>query len=218
MVKLGLANIGIGIVVASIGIGVTVFTYIAATPNGTYIIAWGAIAVGAWRILLGFYQLLMGSLRVQPGVPVPSAAARGDMPLPMLIMGTVFIVQALVRGGFLVDLLSRVPIQLFSNPRFVILSVAMPALLAAAGIIAGILALRQALGAHRFCATYCAVGLIWSLYGLGMIVYNAATLPSFHSNWLIWTVSPVYLLVYLSGLMVFARAGMAPGGQRTQAV
>jgi hypothetical protein len=218
MVKFGLANIGIGVVFASIGIGVTIFTYMAATPGGTYIVAWGAIAVGVWRILLGLYQLLPGLFGVQAEVPVSSPGPRRTLPLPMLIIGAAFILQALVRAGFLVNLLSRVTSQYFENPQFLILSVTVPALLAAAGIIAGILTLRQAPEAHRFCVTFCKVGLIWSLYGLGMTAYYAATLPSFHATWLTWTVVPVYIAVYLGGLIVFARARGAPAGLRTQAV
>ena len=57
----GLANMAIGVVIAAIGIAVTAGTYAAASGGGHYVVAWGAIAVGAWRFLIGLFQLIRGS-------------------------------------------------------------------------------------------------------------------------------------------------------------
>jgi hypothetical protein len=56
----GLANMGIGLLIAVIGLAITIGTYSAASGGGRYVIAWGAIAVGAWRFLLGLYQFVRG--------------------------------------------------------------------------------------------------------------------------------------------------------------
>src|ERR1700682_5596655 len=60
MMRTGLANLGIGVGLAAIGIIITAVTYSAASHGGTYVVAWGAIAVGAWRFLLGLFQILRG--------------------------------------------------------------------------------------------------------------------------------------------------------------
>jgi hypothetical protein len=54
----GLANMGIGLLIAVIGLAVTIGTYSAASGGGRYVVAWGAIAVGAWRFFVGLFQLL----------------------------------------------------------------------------------------------------------------------------------------------------------------
>ena len=54
-------NMGIGLLIAVVGIAVTAGTYAAASGGGHYVIAWGAIAVGAWRFLVGLFQLMRGS-------------------------------------------------------------------------------------------------------------------------------------------------------------
>ena len=56
----GLANMGIGLLIGIIGLAITIGTYSAASGGGKYVIAWGAMAVGAWRFFLGLYQFARG--------------------------------------------------------------------------------------------------------------------------------------------------------------
>src|SRR5712675_2021218 len=121
MMRTGLANMGIGVGLAAIGIIITAVTYSAASHGGTYVVAWGAIAVGAWRFLLGLFQILRGSVggssapaeTWSPSSPVAGGLApasaiggtAGALPTPILVIGVLLLVQAVVRSGFLVNLL-----------------------------------------------------------------------------------------------------------------
>ena len=47
----------VGAIICGLGIGLTVFTYVSAqSGGGSYVIWWGAIAVGAFRIFRGWNQ------------------------------------------------------------------------------------------------------------------------------------------------------------------
>ena len=50
-------NIVIGLILCIGGILVTVLTYSAASGGGHYVIAWGAILFGAYRLIVGLTQL-----------------------------------------------------------------------------------------------------------------------------------------------------------------
>jgi hypothetical protein len=63
--KPGLVNIGIGLLLVAIGLAVTLATYAAASNGGHYVVAWGAVAVGAWRFIVGCFQLLHGAVARQ---------------------------------------------------------------------------------------------------------------------------------------------------------
>ncbi len=58
----GLINLAIGVVAVIIGLGVSIGSYVAVSKSGgTYFVAWGAVAIGAWRALLGLFQILRGA-------------------------------------------------------------------------------------------------------------------------------------------------------------
>jgi hypothetical protein len=56
--KPGFMSIGVGFGIAAIGLLVTFATYTAASPGGTYVVAWGAMLFGAFEGLRGIYRYL----------------------------------------------------------------------------------------------------------------------------------------------------------------
>jgi WD40 repeat protein len=65
-VKRGLINIAIGLLAIVIGAVVTFGTYAAVSQKGGhYYIAWGAAVIGAWRVILGVYQIARASFTTE---------------------------------------------------------------------------------------------------------------------------------------------------------
>ncbi|MGP0060801.1 MAG: hypothetical protein ACLPID_16100 [Beijerinckiaceae bacterium] len=212
--KTGLINMGIGVLIAVVGLVVSVASYAAVSHSGgTYFVAWGAVAVGAWRFLVGLFQVLRGGL-AGPGavlettlVPPPHLAKPTEtLPAPMRVIGILLIVQALVRGAFLAILLFQIPAAIFNRPQFVIMSIIIPAALAVAGIAVGILTLQQSPAARGVGLTFCGLGLLFQLYGVANIISAASTLPSIHLPLMSWILIPAHIVIYVAGLIVFARS------------
>ncbi|MGO9008409.1 MAG: hypothetical protein ACLQIQ_20485 [Beijerinckiaceae bacterium] len=221
--KIGLINMGIGVLVAAIGLVVSVASYAAVSHSGgTYFVAWGAVAVGAWRFLVGLFQVFRGGF-AGPGAvlettlapppmahnlaPPPYLAKPSDtLPTPVLIIGILLIIQAVVRGALLAILLLQIPAAFFNHPQFVIMSVTLPAILALAGAVAGLLALRRSPAARGVGLTFCGLGLLFQLYGVANIINAASTSPSFHLVWTAWILIPAHIIIYVAGLIVFARS------------
>jgi hypothetical protein len=222
MMKTGLANMAIGVGLAAIGIVITAVTYSAASHGGTYVVAWGAIAVGAWRFLLGLFQVLRGPFggstapaeTWSPSSPVAGGLApasaiggtAGALPTPMLVIGVLLLVQAVVRSGFLVNLLLQARSAFFTYPMFLILSVIVPAVLAVGGLAAGILALTRSDMARGFGLAFCAVGLLFQLYGAVSVAMAAMNQSAFHVPWFTLVLIPSNIAVYITGLVVFGGA------------
>lgn len=57
----GQTNMAIGGIVCLIGIVITVFSFMAASGGGTYVVAWGAIVFGAIQFIRGASQSQQGS-------------------------------------------------------------------------------------------------------------------------------------------------------------
>jgi hypothetical protein len=223
MMKTGLANMAIGVGLAAIGIVITAVTYSAASHGGTYVVAWGAMAVGAWRFLLGVFQALRGSVgghtapveaSWSPSSPAagglapasPIGGASGELPAPMLAIGVLLLVQAVVRSGFLVNLLLQARSDFFTYPKFLMLSVIVPAVLAVGGVIAGILALTRSEMARGFGLAFCAVGLLFQLYGALNVAMLAMNQAAFHVPWYTLVLIPGNIAVYIAGLVIFGGA------------
>ena len=182
-------------------------------------VTWGAIAIGAWRFLLGLFQVLRGAFSSQPaagvqsapassasssvGIVAPTAALSGPALPSVIVVGVLLIVQAVVRLGFLINLLLRIQASYFDYMWFVIQSLVVPAILVVAGMIAAILALGRFPAARGFGLTFCALGLIYQLYGLGSIVYLMLTKPTFQVSLLTWGLIAANIVVYVAGLIVF---------------
>jgi len=222
MMKTGLTNMAIGVGLAAIGIVITAVTYSAASHGGTYVVAWGAMAVGAWRFLLGLFQILRGSFGgstapaetwspsslaaggFAPASPIGGTA--GALPTPMLVIGVLLLVQAVVRSGFLATLLLRAWSVLLTNPMSLILSVIVPAVLAVGGLVAGILALTRSEMARGFGLAFCAVGLLFQLYGAVNVAMLAMNQSAFHVPWITLVLIPGNIAVYIAGLVIFGGA------------
>jgi hypothetical protein len=214
---------GIGLLIAAIGLVVSVASYAAVSHSGgTYFVAWGAVAVGAWRFLVGLFQVLRGGfagpgavLETTPAppplvrdlAPPPYLAKPSDtLPTPMLVIGILLIVQAVVRGAFLAVLLSQARATFFNYPQFVITSIIIPAALAVAGIAAGLLTLQRSPAARGVGLAFCGLGLLFQLYGVANIINSASTLPSIHLPLTSWILIPAHIVIYVAGLIVFARS------------
>jgi hypothetical protein len=220
--RTGLANMGIGVGLAAIGIVITAVTYSAASHGGTYVVAWGAIAVGAWRFLLGLFQAVRGSVGEpnsqtetwSPSSPAtggfapasPIGGASGELPTPVLVIGVLLLVQAVVRSGFLVNLLLQARSDFFTYPKFLMLSVIVPAVLAIGGLVAGILALTRSEMARGFGLAFCAVGLLFQLYGAVNVAMLAMNQAAFHVPWYTLVLIPGNIAVYIAGLVMFGGA------------
>jgi hypothetical protein len=59
----GIQNIVAGLIIGGIGIAITAVTYEMASGGGTYVVAWGAVLVGAVRVIQGFAQLVGSAVR-----------------------------------------------------------------------------------------------------------------------------------------------------------
>jgi hypothetical protein len=223
MTKTGLVNIGIGLLIAAIGLTVSVVSYEAVSSSGgTYFVAWGAVVIGAWRVVLGLVQLARGALGAQPASAQTSVAAvptanspttapqivhpTDAMSIPVRVIGILLIAQAATRVVFLAILLAQARAAFFGFPQFVIMSIVLPIILVAGGVIAGALALRRSPSAGGFGLTFCAVGLLYEFYVIGSLIYTASTVSSFHLVWTAWILIPAYTAIYLAGLVVFARS------------
>jgi hypothetical protein len=134
-------------------------------------------------------------------------SSRSVLPTSVVIVSILLILQALVRAAFLVIALLRIRDHLFilSVPQFLIVSLVLPALLAIGGLVGGILALCQSPAGRPTCLGTCALGLLLSLLSLGTSIYVAMTLPTYHFSWLPWILSPTYIAIYISGLIVFGQ-------------
>lgn len=225
--KAGLLNMSLGVLIAVIGIVVTAGSYAAVSHSGgTYVVAWGAIAVGAWRFILGIVQVVRGAVAGQSNpsfaglmppivggdiAPPPPIAKATDAPAAVVVMGVLLIIQALVRAAFLTLLLLRVNAGLFEYTQFVIFSVTVPAILAVGGAIGGILAVQRSPISRSVCAIFCGVGLLFQLYGVFNIV-NSASHGTFHMAWWVLLLVAANISVYVAGLIVFARWQPKPVG------
>jgi hypothetical protein len=204
-----------------IGIAITALSYSAVSHSGgTYFVSWGAMAVGAWRLLLGLYQLLRGMFSDPPvpgatmgasafaAAPAPAssfAAMSGEPPTAMLVIGGLLIVQALVRLGFLVKLLLQVGGTYLTYPTFLFLSVIVPTALGVGGLVAGGLLMTRSATARGFGLVFCAVALLFQLYGVGNILL--AQLKSTYQLPLITMILiPTHIVIYVAALIVLARA------------
>jgi hypothetical protein len=186
MVRIGLINIGIGAALIAIGVGITIVSFLLASGGGTYVVAYGAIGIGIWRLLLGLIQL------------------SGALVTPVL-MGIVLIAQTPVDTGYLVNQLVQSSDEL-SNPTLLIRIVILPAVLIVGSIAGGILAVRHSPVAGGFCLVLCALGLLYALYNVGEAVYfSVIASPEF--SWLDWTLMIKDVAIYSAGLTVFARLG-----------
>jgi hypothetical protein len=140
---------------------------------------------------------------------VPHSGNPSDaLPASVQVAAVLLIVQAVIRVGFLLLTLSRLisaqaPSALYRSPLFVIQSIGLPAAFIVAGLVAGVLVFQRSSGARSFGLVLCAVGLAYQLYAIGSIVYLLFTRPSIHLPWLSWVVSPVFIAVYLAGLVIF---------------
>jgi hypothetical protein len=129
-------------------------------------------------------------------------------PASVQVAAVLLIVQAVVRVGFLLLTLStlisaNVPSVLYRSPLFIMQSIVFPAAFIVAGLVAGILVFQRSSGARSFGLVLCAVGLAYQLYAFGSVIYLVMTRPSIHLPWFSWVVSPVYITVYLAGLIIF---------------
>jgi hypothetical protein len=217
--RTGLVNMGIGVGLAAIGIVITAVTYSAASHGGTYVVAWGAMAVGAWRFLLGLFQILRGTVGgsaapaetwsasspatggLAPAAPIGGTS--GELPAPMLVIGVLLLIQAVVRSGLLVNLLLQARSAYFTYPTFLILSIIVPAVLAVGGLVAGVLVLTRSTAARGFGLAFCAVGLLFQLYGAANVVMLAMNQAAFHVPWFTLVLIPGNIIVYIAGLVVF---------------
>jgi WD40 repeat protein len=74
VMKRGLINIAIGIVLIIVGAVVTFGTYaMVSQKGGHYYIAWGAAVIGAWRVILGVYQIVRASFTAEGRASLRSA-------------------------------------------------------------------------------------------------------------------------------------------------
>jgi hypothetical protein len=211
MTKIGLINIGIGLLLAAIGLTVSAVSYAAVSRSGgTYFVAYGVVAIGAWRFLLGIFQLVRGALGGQPAfaqTTAPQFAYPTDaLSMPVRVIAILFFVQAATRVVFLIILLSQARAAFFSYPQFLIMSIIVPVVLAVGGVVAGVLALKRFRSARGVALTFCAVGLLYQLYGLGNVIYLSSTMSSYHLVWTAWILIPANIVIYLAGLVVFARS------------
>jgi hypothetical protein len=139
---------------------------------------------------------------------VPPAKPGDAPPASVQVAAVLLIAQAVIRVGFLLMTLSTlisVPAAsaLYHSPLFVIQSIVLPAALIIAGLVAGILVFQRSSGARPFGLVFCAVGLAYQVYAFGFLIYVVMTRPSIHFPWFSWVVSPVYIAVYLAGLVIF---------------
>jgi hypothetical protein len=211
MTKIGLINIGIGLLLAAIGLTVSAVSYAAVSSSGgTYFVAYGVVAIGAWRFLLGIFQLVRGALSRQPASAQTTAlqfAYPADaLSMPVRVIAILFIVQAVTRVILLAILLLQARAAFFSYPQFLIMSIILPVVLAVGGVVAGVLALQGSRLARGFALTFCALGLLYQLYGVGNVIYWASTMSSYHLAWTAWILIPANILIYLAGLVIFARS------------
>jgi hypothetical protein len=58
--KAALAEMGIGVGICLVGLIITLVTLALASGGGTYVVAYGAILVGAFQFLRGVFRLLKG--------------------------------------------------------------------------------------------------------------------------------------------------------------
>ena len=219
MIRTGLANMGIGLAIAAIGIVITAVSYSSVSHSGgTYVVTWGAMAVGAWRFLLGLFQLIRGpasapaataeTATASPyyagaGAPAPPiAGASGDMAMPVLVIGVLLIIQALVRLGFLANLLLHVRIELLSYPQFLLFSVAMPVVLAVGGLVAGGLVFSRYALSREIGLAYCTVGLLYQLYSVGSLVITTWNRAGYQLPWFAWALIGFNIVVNMTGLIV----------------
>jgi phosphoglycerol transferase MdoB-like AlkP superfamily enzyme len=140
---------------------------------------------------------------------VPRSGKPDDaLPPSVQFAAVLLIAQAVIRVGFLLVTLSTlITVQaasaLYRNPLFVIQSIVVPAVFVVAGLVAGILVLQRSPGARSFGLVLCAVGLAYQLYAFSSFIYVAMTRPAIHFPWFSWVISPVYIAVYLTGLIIF---------------
>jgi len=140
---------------------------------------------------------------------VPLAGKPGDAPpASVQIAAVLLIVQAVIRVGFLLLTLSTLISAnawsaLYRSPLFLIQSIGLPAAFVVAGLVAGILVFQRSSGARSFGLALCAVGLAYQLYAFGSVIYVVMMRPSIHLPWFSWVVSPVFIAVYLAGLIIF---------------
>jgi hypothetical protein len=103
-------------------------------------------------------------------------------------------------------LLFQIPAVFFNHPQFVITSIIIPAALAVAGIAVGILALQRLPSARGGGLTVCGLGLLFQVYVVANIFNAASTSSSFHLPWTVWILIPAHIIIYVAGLIVFARS------------
>jgi hypothetical protein len=129
------------------------------------------------------------------------------LPEPVRLVGILLVVQGLLRLALLSWPLLRFGLA------YVNIFTVMSAVLGFAGIAAGILALQRYALARGFGLVFCAIGLLYQLYGLGQILYNHF---EFRLPWTSWVLIPAYIAIYAIGLVVFVsspyyKAGPASG-------
>jgi hypothetical protein len=140
---------------------------------------------------------------------VPPPGKPGDAPPASVQAAAVLlIVQAVIRVGFLLLTLSTLisvhaSPALYRSPLFVAQRIVLPAAFIVAGLVAGILVFQRSSGARSFGLALCAVGLAYQLYAFGSVISVVVTRPSIHLPWFSWVVSPVFIAVYLAGLIIF---------------
>jgi hypothetical protein len=227
MMKTGLVNMGIGAVIAIVGIVVTVASYAAVSHGGgTYVVAWGAVAIGAWRFLLGLFQVLRSAFSERPAassMESPSSLATGglataggplttgsiismpdELPVEARVIGVLLILQALVRLGFLINLLVHTPIEYLGYFRILIMSVILPGVFGVGGLIAGGLVLSRSASARGFGLAFCILGLLYQLYGASSLLVAAMSSASIQLSPLTWILIPSYIVIYIVGILVFS--------------
>jgi hypothetical protein len=223
MMRTGLVNMGIGLAIAAIGIIITAASYSAVSHSGgTYVVTWGAMAIGAWRFLLGLSQLIRGGAnapaapfapaetvtasRSYAGAGAPTSPIAGisdQMAGPVLVIGVLLIIQALVRLGFLANLLLHLRIELLSYPQFLLFSIAMPVVLAVGGLVAGGLVFTRYALWREIGLAYCTVGLLYQLFGVGSLVITTWNRTGYQLPWFTLALIGFNFVIYIAGLIVF---------------
>jgi hypothetical protein len=62
MSKIGLINLGIGLLLVAVGLTVSAAGYATVDNSVSIVFVTGAVVIGAWRFLLGIFQLARGAL------------------------------------------------------------------------------------------------------------------------------------------------------------
>jgi hypothetical protein len=123
------------------------------------------------------------------------------------VLGALFLLQGIVRLGFIVNTLLRVA-ALVPDPYYLVVVQIVPAVLAVLVMIAGVCMLALMRSGRGFALAICGIALAYQLYAfisVVMTLYVIAPAPGRSLGLLFWVLQPAYMALFVAGLIVLIR-------------